>query len=304
MNNPNKVSQHRLARVTLVALTVGLMLAGTSIWGRFGALANHPVLVEGERDFDGDGRIGLAEDTDGDDRIFGTITAALAAANGAANQNGRVTVVTSGRFHEQVMITNANGNTTLEAAPGVEANIDAVATGTRALEFPGSTNAIRQGQPGVVVTSPANRYVTLRNLVIRNWTEGIQTLGNSRVNIDNCRLESNVNYGIHVLDNGRVSIVNCQVSATGFRVGATGDFPSAANQPNPGMGIAFRGTSIGNVAATTVTGSFSAGIANLTGNSSAVGILQVNALDNRPNFVGVKPPQGTVPSADHPFSLN
>ena len=69
-------------------------------------------------DFDCDGRIDVAEDTDNaTDRIFGTINAALAGANGGANQNGRVTIVTSGRFPEVVNITAANGNVTLEGRP-------------------------------------------------------------------------------------------------------------------------------------------------------------------------------------------
>src|SRR5918993_5814851 len=66
--------------------------------------ANHPVLVEGNcdspvpgttivslgtcGDFDGDGRIGTAEDTDGTDRIFGTIAAALGPGTGAAAGTG------------------------------------------------------------------------------------------------------------------------------------------------------------------------------------------------------------------------
>ena len=40
--------------------------------------ANHPVLVEGESDFDGDGLLGTDEDLDGD-RVFGTLSVALAA---------------------------------------------------------------------------------------------------------------------------------------------------------------------------------------------------------------------------------
>lgn len=153
---------------TILCLVATLVVSASVMTNTF-VSANHPVLVEGEADFDGDGRLGTAEDTDGDDRIFGTITAALGAANGGANQNGRVTIVTSGRFHEQLIVSNANGNTTIEAAPGVEATIDAVATGTRAAQFSGSTNVVRQGQPGIIINSPNNRYVTLRNLVVRNW---------------------------------------------------------------------------------------------------------------------------------------
>lgn len=130
--------------------------------------ANHPVLVEGNclnppagnpapplgslagtcGDYDGDGRIGTAEDNDGD-RVFGTLTRALANATGA-NQNGRVLIVTSGVFAETLTITGANGNVQLEAAPGVDANIDAVLQGD-----PG--NAARQNAPGIIVDAPDNR---------------------------------------------------------------------------------------------------------------------------------------------------
>jgi hypothetical protein len=74
-------------------------------------------------DFDGDGRIGTAEDTDGSDRIFATLNAALGPGTGTAagtgeNFNGRILIVTSGRFSEQVLIFNGStGNLEIEAAP-------------------------------------------------------------------------------------------------------------------------------------------------------------------------------------------
>jgi hypothetical protein len=275
------MQRNKLFRVFTSSLLTSAFVLGASVWTINNVSANHPVLVEGEADFDGDGRLGLMEDTDGDDRIFGTITAALGAANGGANQNGRVTIVTSGRFHEQLTVTNANGNTTIEAAPGVEATIDAVATGTRATQFPNSTNATRQGQPGLIVNSPANRYVTLRNLVVRNWTEGIQILGNSRVTIDNVRLEGNVHHGIRASDDSRVLITHAQISSTGFRVGATGDFP-ATSMPNPGNGITFDQRAQGQVVDSTVSGNFCYGIAKLA--SAYVEARRVVAFDNGVNF--------------------
>ena len=270
------MQRNKFTRVLTSSLLASTLVLGTSLLTLHQVSANHPVLVEGEADFDGDGRLGTAEDTDGDDRIFGTITAALGAANGGANQNGRVTIVTSGRFHEQLNITNANGNTTIEAAPGVEATLDAVATGTRAAQFPNSTNATRQGQPGLIVNSPVNRYVTLRNLVVRNWTEGIQILGASRVTIDNVRLEGNVNHGIRATDNSRVLISHSQISSTGFRVGATGDFP-ATSQPAPGNGITFDQRAQGLVTDTTVSGNFSYGMVKL--DSAYIEARRVIAFD-------------------------
>ena len=229
--------------------------------------ANHPVLVEGNcnnpppgdlappagvpgtcGDYDGDGRIGAAEDTDGD-RVFGTITAANSAAG--VNNNGSITIVTSGTFPETVTLT---GNVTLQAAPGVDANIDAVLQGD-----PGST--ARQGQPGIIVNAPSNRYVVIRNITSRNWTSGIQVNGDSRVTIESSRMEHNVNYGIEVNDDARVKVDKSEVIATGFRLNpATGDFPTK-NAPDPGIGISFEDRSRGAVYRTEVAGSFAAGIA-------------------------------------------
>ena len=102
-------------------------------------LANHPVVLEGNcnvppagnaaaavgvcGDWDGDGVIGVDEDNDGD-RVFGTFAGANGAA-GAAN-NGTITIVASGVFAEPMVLT---GNITVQAAPGVEANFDAVLQG-------------------------------------------------------------------------------------------------------------------------------------------------------------------------------
>ncbi|MEQ8762704.1 MAG: hypothetical protein RL885_02170 [Planctomycetota bacterium] len=56
--------------LALLVLTLKFLPAGVY-------LANHPVLVEGETDFDGHGLIGMDEDLDGD-RIFGTFSVVLA----------------------------------------------------------------------------------------------------------------------------------------------------------------------------------------------------------------------------------
>ena len=283
-----------MARYGLTTL-VGIAAAAT-LWVA-SAVANHPVLVEGNcngagtaartavpagtcGDYDGDGRIGTAEDTDEADRVFGTIGAALgpgtgAAAGTGANQNGSVTIVASGIFPEVVTIT---GNVTLQGAPGVEANIDAVLQGN-------AGSGALQGQPGIAVNAPANRYVVIRNVTSRNWTSGIRVQGSSRVAIDGVRVENNVNYGIEVADEARVAISRSEVHTTGFRLNpATGNFPSAANVPSPGKGIEFDDQSSGTVALTTVTGSVGAGISNATGQRFAVCVSGVNVFDNNPNF--------------------
>lgn len=225
-------------------------------------------------DYDGDGMIGRAEDTDNaTDRIFGTINAALGAANGGANQNGRVTIVSSGRFNEVVEIT---GNVTLDAAPGVEANIEAFLAGA-------PTDPNRQ-VPGIIVNAPANRYVILRNLVSRNWAEGIQIAGESRVTIDNCRIENNTNFGIRIGGNARVAVLTTQVVATGFRLNPmTGDFPTTRT-PSPGIGIGFEGRAMGALSGIAVTGSVGAGIANFAG--APIDLGEMTLFDNNPDIAG------------------
>lgn len=120
----------------------------------------------------------------------------------------------------------------------------------------------------------------------RNWTEGIKVVGNSRVTIEDVRIENNINYGILVSDSARVAIVGSTVSATGFRVGATGDFPRV-NAPNPGIGIEFEDSSSGLIADSTVTGSFAAGVSNESSSGgSRVRLADVNLFDNNPDRTG------------------
>jgi hypothetical protein len=285
-----------IPRVLAVA---GVAAGGAILLGASHLIGNHPVYVEGNcpgpaaraivvvpntcGDYDGDGRIGIAEDNDEPDRIFGTINAALGpglfgAIGTGANQNGSVTIVRSGIFPEIVTITAANGNVTLQAAPGVEAIIDAVLQGDATP--PG--NVGRQNAPGIIVNAPEDRYVVIRNLTSRNWTSGIAVLGASHAAIENVRLENNVNFGLEVRDRARVTIAKSEVHGTGLRVGGgVPDFPRAAD-PMPGSGIDFSGESIGTVFFTTVSGSFRAGIANR--GSGHVCVSHVNAFDNNPNF--------------------
>jgi len=220
-------------------------------------------------DYDGDGLIGTAEDMDGD-RVFGTINGANAATATGVSNNGTITIVTSGTFSEQVTLT---GNVTLQAAPGVDANIDAVLQGD-----PNAT--ARQSQAGIIVNAPGNRRVIIRNIASRNWTSGIRVIGDSRVSIERCRLEHNVNYGIEVKGNAAVQIDKSEILATGFRLNSAGvDFPTTST-PAPGVGIAFEDNSRGSVYRTTVTGSFAAGLRDTS--SGNVKQMAVYLFDNNP----------------------
>ena len=274
-------------------ITTSLCVAAFVILGAISVFANHPVIVEGNclgdgtaqrtivppgtcGDYDGDGRIGTAEDTDAPfDRVFGTINAALGATG--INQNGTITIVASGVFPETVSLL---GNVTLQAAPGVDADIDAVLQGEA-----GST--ARQGQPGIIVNSGSFDHVqVIRNITSKNWTSGIRVMRNSRVSIENCRLENNVNYGIEILGNSRVTISDTEVHGTGFRISPVGMFP-AANAPMPGIGIEFDGASSGTVFSTTVSGSFSTGISDVSSGSVCVSLT--NVFDNNSNYLNVVP---------------
>lgn len=240
--------------------------------------ANHPVLVEGNcdsptpgttsgvtpgtcGDYDGDGRIGTAEDTDGADRIFGTINGALgpgtgAAAGTGANFNGKLIIVTSGRFAETIAITPASttgtlGNVTIEAAPGVTADIDAVLQGD-----PAGGNTIRQGLVGITVDSPSSVKVILRNLTVRNFLEGLRAMNDSRVVVENCIFESNRDFGLRAMNNSSLHVTGSSIQATGFRIPVSG--PST-----PGNGIQFEGTTKGAVLKTSIMGSFGVGLSNV-----------------------------------------
>ena len=307
MKNNQHTCLFRAGRLAVFALLAGTLGAGAAFWGVPDAEANHPVLVEGTcdspvpgttiveegtcGDWDGDGRVGTAEDTDGADRIFGTLNAALGAGTGAAagtgiNHNGRITIVTSGRFAETLYIGQnlqgptgpgvANpGNVTIEAAPGVEANIDAIFQGD-----PAGGNVTRTGGTGIqIVFASADRVTTLRNLVIRNWANGITTSLESRVHIDNCRLEGNLNYGIQVTSNSRVVISNTQITGTGRRTGI-----GASSIPNPGTGILVQDTARAIIESSNISHSAGSGIDNITGNIGNVLVFKVGTYFNNPNI--------------------
>lgn len=252
--------------------------------------ANHPVLVEGNcnnppanssratpgncGDYDGDGLVGQDEDLDGD-RVFGSITAANSSV-GAGN-NGTITIVTSGTFAEAIQLT---GNITLEAAPGVSANIDAVLQGDQ-------NSGSRQGQVGIRIDAPANRYVIVRNVTLRNWITGVGIFGDSRVLLDNVKIDHTVNWGVHALDNSKVMVHGSTINATGYRLNpCTGDFPSART-PMPGHGIEFSDSSSGALIDTIITGSFGTAVVNATDNPNGVAGENTTLFDNAQDTSGL-----------------
>lgn len=262
------------------------------------ASANHPVLVEGNclgtgatarttvtpgtcGDYDGDGRVGTAEDTDEEDRVFGTINGAL----GSTAGNGSITIVSSGIFNEQVSLGGASNNLTLQAAPGVEAAIDAVRQGDR-------IGGVRQQTGGILVTNSTTNAlsnVVIRNITIRNWKEGLFITGNVRVTVENCRFENNLDHGIIVAEGAEVTVTETKVVSTGYRLPAVVTDSGTTLQPNPGTGIAFESGASGTIFLTTVSGSRATGIANNTGRANAVCAYLVNIFGNGTNFENVRP---------------
>lgn len=294
-------------RILAFSLTAAALLGGMAYVSSVNVSANHPVLLEGNcdspvpgttlvspgtcGDFDGDGRIGTAEDTDGADRIFGTLRAALgpgtgAAAGTGANFNGTITIVASGRFAELIFIgqsgyvpgegTASPGNVIIQAAPGVNAEIDAVLQGD-----PAGGNTARQGSVGILIIYPAqfDSTVTLRNLTIRNFVDGIQAWVNSKVIIDRCRIENNINNGVRVRDAAQVVITNSTISSNGHRIPVTG--PSS-----PGAGVTADGCSTCQVriSDTTISHNFGPGVkADAPAN---VSLFKVGTYFNTPNLLG------------------
>lgn len=297
----------RRARWIALASAVVALIFVTSLGTRNRVEANHPVLVEGNcdspvpgttlvspgtcGDFDGDGRIGTAEDTDGADRIFGTINAAIgpgtgAAAGTGANHNGLVKIVASGRFAEAIYIGQnvggpgspgvANpGNLTLEAAPGVNAMIDAILQGD-----PAGGNVTRTNGVGIVINYTApDRRVTLRNLDIRNWDIGVEVSGTSRVTIDNCRFENNLNGGIKLGGTSQTVINDTQVNATGFRTGVGNSSPTTSHS------VLINSPAAARIVNSTISYSANTGIFN-TGAAANVVLYKVSTFFNAVNVAG------------------
>jgi hypothetical protein len=307
MKNSRRTAPGGFPRLGFLLLLSALLAAVAAFWPGARVEANHPVLVEGNcdspvpgttlvaagacGDYDGDGRIGTAEDTDGADRIFGTLNAALGPGTGAsagtgANYNGLILIVTSGRFSENLYIGESGiagngsatpGNVTLEAAPGVEANIDAVFQGD-----PAGGNDGRQGSPGIVISYGSgfqDRTVTLRNLRIRNFADGVWALGFARVNIDNCVFENNLEDGLLASESARVSVNNSQFIANGLRIGTV-----AGVTPN-GHGIRAIQNSQVRIRNTTISHSLRAGI--FQAEASNVAVYRVKTYFNAPDLLGV-----------------
>jgi hypothetical protein len=284
-------------RLLLIALIMLSFAIGTTMISDK-VEANHPVLVEGNNaalfpnptsalnsggvsgDYDGDGLVGTSEDTDNAiDRIFGTLTFALGNLNGTgANANGHIIIVTSGRFAEALTINlspTAGGVQIIEAAPGVQANIDAVLQGNvRPAPLDGAT---LQASTGLTIndtnTFPSPKSVLLRNLVLRNWQVGVRTTGVARVTMTNCRLDSNVQHGVLVTGMGCFEMTNCQVSTSGMR------FPTPGiGGQNPGNGITFQDATFGSLYNNTITSNLGVGVAIGAGN--VVFVKDNNIFDN------------------------
>ena len=309
MQNKDITRAARGVRFGWLFMLVIALLAGAAIWGNSRVEANHPVLVEGNcdspvpgttlvipegtcGDFDGDGRVGTAEDTDGADRIFGTLKAALgpgtgAAAGTGANQNGTIMIVASGRFAEQLVIgrdapsfpgfggTANPGNVTIEAAPGVFADIDAVLQGD-----PAGGNTARQNSFGILIHYPgdvAERTVTLRNLTIRNFSRGVWVSAFNNVLIENCVIQ--ITWKLEVCrERPRIVIRNSTFEGNGRRIGG----PSAI--PSPGAGLI---TTL-NVQVRIMDSLFAnnAGPGISQSGASTITLYKVGTFFNNPNTVG------------------
>ncbi len=262
--------------------------AGAGMLGAAPALANHPVFVEGNcfgpgvgstttglqrspvppgscGDYDGDGRIGGAEDADMDN-TYGTIGAAVA----AVASNGRVTMVRSGTYPESVRLEPVEGaSIVLDAAPGVDANIDAVVQGE-------AGGPERAEMTGIVVDGCRTCGVTIRNITVRNWLEGIRLRGRSQALLDHVRSKGNLDYGIRLRQNADAAVRNSTVVGNGYRKDAAG-----AGEAQPGIGNRVHDDASAVVTDSSVPGNRAAGI---KAPRASLRLRRVQLFDNHPNL--------------------
>ena len=285
-------------------LAVGLVAAAAT-WTTVSAQYPDTVYVEGNcaggtpsipgacGDYDGDGAACAVEDADADS-VFCTIQAALE----AIDHNGKVVIVSSGVYNENVYIGQAfggfafgatnPGNVTLEGAPGVEATIDAFSATSTA----GDNDARSQGA-GISVnytTTGNSRVVTIRNVEVRNFAIGIAADNNSRVNIDNVRVENNLFFGIRLSNQTRGAISNSHVTATGFRLSnAPAPATPAGQTAFVGSGIFANQNSHAFIVETVSSHNSNWGIAtnNAAPNTAAATVSRVSApFNNSGPFTG------------------
>ncbi len=159
-----------------------------------------------------------------------------------------------------------DANIILQAAPGVQANFDAVVQGE-----PG--NDVRSNRPGIVINGCDTCRVTVRNVVTRNWTEGVRVRFHSHAHLDEVISENNTDYGIHVTNRAKVSVSDSQVNATGFRKDGNG-----VAKADPGVGVEYANRSRGSIHRTSITGSAGAGLE--VGRNARVRTFQLQLFDN------------------------
>ena len=193
--------------------------------------------------------------------------------------------MTSRRYAETLFIgqsgffpglgTATPGNVTIQAAPGVNAEIDAILQGD-----PAGGNTARSNSTGITILYPPGftSVVTLRNLTIRNFAEGVAAVLSSRVHLDRCRIENNLNHGIHVIDNTLVTITNSTITANGRRTGL------GSSVASPGNGLTAENNAQVRTSDSTFAHNVAAGI--FSGPTTNVSLYKIGTYFNGTNVVG------------------
>ena len=229
---------------------------------------DHTVLLEGDADFDGDGRRGAAEDADGD-HVFGTLAgipgfAPTGPVIGPIYAYNHVVIVTSGVFFEPLRTSFATA-TTIEAAAGVRAVSDARGSETM------------PGQPIGAIALSADHRVVLRNLTFRHWHVGVEVLATASLFVDGCHFEDisdnrssvTVPIGVRVSENATAVISGCSFTRCGD--------PSNSG----GAAIRFEAGAKGVVKDTNAINNHGAGIIR---NDPRVRVINSVVFGNTPNF--------------------
>lgn len=241
-------------------------------------------------DYDYDGRIGAAEDADGDE-VYGSILAAIQN-NDIERFGGEITIVTSGRFDGDIVYDGGLGGKklTLQAAPGVRAVIEQLrARSTVREELRAGILIVGQsGQVRNTVVPPS--FVTLRNLTVRGFTNGMVLTQLARVLIDNCNIENSLQHGVLVSTLSDVTINNSKVYDVGQRLPVRDPVTNAVVANAPGDGIKFadgvEDGSTGMIVSSVISGNRGAAISNPNANN--VCVYETNTFANGQPYSNVR----------------
>ena len=202
--------------------------------------------VAGETDSDGDGRVGAAEDADGD-AVYGSFGAAWQAL--LARGGGEISITRSGDYPVAALApvpVGFAGIVTISAASGVSATLS--------------------GAGGIGLDVGAR--VVVRGVKLRGFATGVAVRGGGSLLLDNSVIDGCSDFGVHVAEGGTALIRDCSILSTG--VGAL--------RPAASIGVCFERASSGQLRRTAIWEGQGAGLVK---RSTRVRLYQLDLHHNR-----------------------